>query len=173
MTFPGEALLTAGAGAAMSYYGTQKANKATRKLVHEQMDFQERMSNTAYQRSMQDLRSAGVNPIFAFGSGGASSPGGASATMQNELAGAASSAMDYSRLKAELDNMQASKQKIQSETTINEIEAMLLKTKLPGSKADAILGEAKTDIVEAILNKRRGGQSRTWTDRLKFWELLK
>jgi hypothetical protein len=41
-------------------------------------DFSERMSNTSYQRMVQDAQAAGINPALAINAGGASTPTGTS-----------------------------------------------------------------------------------------------
>lgn len=45
-----------------------------------QMDFQERMSDTAYTRAVKGMREAGINPMLAVSQGGASTPTGSSAS---------------------------------------------------------------------------------------------
>ena len=53
--------------------------KSQKKSAQRQMQFQERMSNTAYQRAVADMRKAGINPIMVSKLGGASTPSGAMA----------------------------------------------------------------------------------------------
>jgi hypothetical protein len=61
-------------------------------------EWQEHMSNTAYQRAVEDMRKAGLNPILAFSNGGASTPGGSAGTISGASMGlASSSALGVSR----------------------------------------------------------------------------
>ena len=73
------ALIAAGA----SIYGAKQRNKAAQKAASNQMSFQKNMSNTSYQRGMEDMKKAGLNPILAGKMGGASTPGGATYQPEN------------------------------------------------------------------------------------------
>lgn len=70
-------------GGALSGIGQFAANRETRGSTAKQMAFQERMSNTAHQRQMADLKKAGINPMLSAKLGGASSPAGASYQASN------------------------------------------------------------------------------------------
>ncbi len=102
MAFPLIPLIGAGIAAGSALFGHERANQANARLAREQMAFQERMSGTAYQRAVKDMKLAGINPMLAYMQGGASSPGGQTARMEDIAGPAVSSAMAMRRMTADL-----------------------------------------------------------------------
>ena len=112
--------------AVFSYFGQKSANETNMALGREQMDFQERMSSTSYQRGVKDMQAAGLNPMLAYSQGGASSPIGSMPQVQNAVGAAVSSAHQGSQTvqnlqavemnKAQIEQVNAQTEKIKSET---------------------------------------------------------
>jgi hypothetical protein len=84
-----------GGAALLGYKGAQDTNAASAQAAQAQIDFQREMSNTAFQRQVEDLKAAGINPMMATHLGGSSTPQGAMPQFINPGAVAAQSASSF------------------------------------------------------------------------------
>jgi len=111
-------------GGGLSFIGQQQANAANSQIAARQMQFQETMSNSAYQRAMADMQKAGLNPMLAYAQGGASTPPGAMATSQNTMNSAGEAARmataEATRLRNESDLAKKGMEKQDSDIAVNK-----------------------------------------------------
>lgn len=127
----------------LGMFGASSQNRANQAMAQQQMGFQERLSSTAHQRQVADMRRAGLNPILSAGSG-ASSPAGASAQMQDVLGAGISSAMQARALKKDLDIATANENllKQQMVTSQNTAAKTAKETKILDREEQAMKEEA-------------------------------
>lgn len=136
--------------------GSYMRNKAAKAASARQMAFQEDMSNTSYQRGMEDMRKAGLNPILAGKVGGASTPTGSTYNPENIATNAVNSYLQTQQTQANVANTKAMTDKIKAET------ALLNETKGSG------LGKTGEYVIDKV--KKTTNSARNFYDNLTFYE---
>ena len=117
----------------LGFIGQERTNSANDYQARRQMAFQERMSNTSYQRAVADLNAAGLSPMLAYGQGGASSPVGTSAQMQNSTAAGAENATRAMERELIRSNIYLNREKVNTErATQDQLKEQSFKTEQEG-----------------------------------------
>ena len=149
-------------GAVSNAKSVSDTNALQMMLADRQMAFQERMSGTAYQRAMDDMRKAGLNPMLAFDKGGASTPSGAMASLTAPRKGDIGAGL-FNTAKT-IATEGASMKQMESQTNLNKANQQVADVSAEKITANAKESEANTHYTEQLRKKAEADTRRAKAD---------
>ncbi|AXH77029.1 MAG: DNA pilot protein [Microviridae sp.] len=185
-------LISGGLGLIGNIFGTNQNNKNAQQMqlqaqqfnaaqTQAQMDFQQQMSSSAYQRASKDMQAAGLNPAMMFQSGSAAStPSGAAATTQpaqktsaltsigpamDRIVSSAVQAKTFDRMTDEIANLKATNERIWAEVKTERERPGLVRGEayrareagaLAGAQTQNVVSDLPRVVGESIIKSQEG-----------------
>ena len=151
-------------GAVSNAKSVESTNAANFAESQRNRDFQERMSNTGYQRAVEDMRKAGLNPALSYSNGPASTPSGSTATataprkgdigagLLNTARAIASQGADIRQVGSQTELNKA--QTAVADITVQKLSATAKETEMNTEKIKADTERAKTEARRAKIQEK-------------------